>query len=427
MFKVLVIAYYFPPMGLSGVQRTLKFVKYMKKYGWEPVVLTAADTGYFAHDPYLLKEAENTGIKIYRVGGKDINSRLAKKGTVKMPSEIVRKILSRLSYTFFIPDNKIGWTKQALVKAREILKNEQIEMIFVSGPPFSSFMMAAQLKEEFNLPLILDYRDLWYGSQFAFYPTPLHKYLHKKKEYKVLKSADKIITTNRKVKEKILNYYKFLTFEDIFIISHGFDPQDFENLLPEKKNNNKMILTYSGIFYEFITPKYLLKAFKKLSLERPDMAANIELHFVGLLRKENERLIRKLELESFVKQFGYLNHRDALVKVISSDVLWLMAGKARNIETHSAGKLYEYFGTRKPILACLPTGALRSAAEEYRAAFITEPDNIDQIKSTLFAIYELYKTQNLPIPDEEFIEKHRRDYLTELLTKQFQFLIKTEI
>ena len=414
-------------MGLSGVQRTLKFVKYMKKYGWEPVVLTAADTGYFAHDPYLLKEAENTGIKIYRVGGKDINSRLAKKGTVKMPSEIVRKILSRLSYTFFIPDNKIGWTKQALVKAREILKNEQIEMIFVSGPPFSSFMMAAQLKEEFNLPLILDYRDLWYGSQFAFYPTPLHKYLHKKKEYKVLKSADKIITTNRKVKEKILNYYKFLTFEDIFIISHGFDPQDFENLLPEKKNNNKMILTYSGIFYEFITPKYLLKAFKKLSLERPDMAANIELHFVGLLRKENERLIRKLELESFVKQFGYLNHRDALVKVISSDVLWLMAGKARNIETHSAGKLYEYFGTRKPILACLPTGALRSAAEEYRAAFITEPDNIDQIKSTLFAIYELYKTQNLPIPDEEFIEKHRRDYLTELLTKQFQFLIKTEI
>ena len=108
MFKVLVIAYYFPPMGLSGVQRTLKFVKYMKKYGWEPVVLTAADTGYFAHDPYLLKEAENTGIKIYRVGGKDINSRLAKKGTVKMPSEIVRKILSRLSYTFFIPDNKIG-------------------------------------------------------------------------------------------------------------------------------------------------------------------------------------------------------------------------------------------------------------------------------------------------------------------------------
>ncbi len=427
MFKVLVIAYYFPPMGLSGVQRTLKFVKYMKNYDWDPIVLTSAQTGYFAHDNSLLKEVENIGIKVIRVGGTDINSRLAKKGTVKMPAEFIRKILSRLSYTFFIPDNKIGWTKQAIVKAREILKSEDIEMIFVSGPPFSSFSMAAELKKEFNLPLILDYRDLWYGSQFAFYPTPLHIYLHKKMEYKALKAADKIITTNRKVKEKILNYYKFLTFEDIYIIPHGYDPQDFQNLLPEKKNNQKMILTYSGIFYEFITPKYFLKAFKKLSLERPDIAANIELHFVGILRKENERLIRNLNLQSFVKTFGYMNHRDALIKIFSSDVLWLMVGKARNIETHSAGKLYEYFGTRKPILACLPEGALKSAAEEYGAGIITEPDNIEQIKKALATIYEMYRNNNLPKPNEEFVEKHRRDYLTEMLTKQFQFLIKAEI
>ncbi len=427
MLKVLVIAYYFPPMGLSGVQRTLKFVKYMKNYGWEPTVLTAAETGYFAHDNSLLEEAENMGVKIIRVGGKDINSRLAKKGTVKMPSEIIRKIFSRLNYTFFIPDNKTGWCRKAIVKARNILKSENFEMIFVSGPPFSSFVMAAELKEEFNLPLVVDYRDLWYGSQFAFYPTPFHKYLHKKMEYRVLKAADKITATNRKVKEKILDYYKFLTFEDIYIISHGFDPKDFENLEPEKKNNNKMILTYSGIFYEFITPKYFLKAFKKLSIDRPDIAANIELNFVGLLRKENEKLIRKLDLHPFIKQYGYLNHRDALLKVISSDVLWLMVGNARNIATHSAGKLYEYFGTRKPILACLPPGALKSAAEEYGASFITEPDNIEQIKNALVTIFELYKSQSLPVPNEDFVEKHRRDYLTELLIKQFQFLIKAEI
>jgi glycosyltransferase involved in cell wall biosynthesis len=427
MFKVLVIAYYFPPMGLSGVQRTLKFIKYMKDYGWEPVVLTTAGTGYFAHDNTLLEEAEKTGVKIIRVGGKDINSRLAKKGTVKMPAEIIRKTLNRLNYTFFIPDNKTGWNRKAIVKAREILNSEEFDMIFVSGPPFSSFMMAAVLKEEFSLPLVVDYRDLWYGSQFAFYPTPFHRYLHKKREYKVLKAADKIIATNRKVKEKILDYYKFLTFEDIYIISHGFDPQDFENLVPEKRNNNKMILTYSGIFYEFITPKYFLKAFKKLSAERPDIAANIELHFVGFLRKENEKLIRKLDLQSYVKQYGYLNHRDALIKVITSDILWLMVGHARNVETHSAGKLYEYFGTRKPILACLPAGALKNAVEEYGAAFITEPDNIEQIKNTLITIFELYKNQNLPVPNEEFVRKHRRDYLTELLTKQFQFLVKAEI
>jgi len=427
MFNVLVIAYYYPPMGLSGVQRTLKFTKYLKNYGWEPVVLTTAETGYFAHDDFLLKEVEENNIKVVRVGGNDINSRLGKKGTIKMPPEYLRKILSRLIYTFFIPDNKTGWCKKAIVKAREILSSDKFEMIYVSGPPFSSFIMAAKLKAEFNLPLIVDYRDLWYGSQFAFYPTPFHIYLHKRKEYKVLKAADKIIATNRKVKEKILNYYKFLTFEDIYIIPHGFDPRDFDNLIPEQKNNNKMILAYSGIFYEFITPKYFLKGFKKLSIERPDIAANIELHFVGLLRRENEKLIRKLGLQSFVKQHGYLNHRDALIKTISSDVLWLMVGKSRNIETHSAGKLYEYFGTGKPILACLPDGALKNAAEEYGASFITEPDNVNQIKDALIKIFELYKSQSLPAPNKEFVEKHRRDYLTELLTKQFQFLIKAEI
>lgn len=427
MFKVLVIAYYFPPMGLSGVQRTLKFVKYMKDFDWEPTVLTAAETGYFAHDPSLLEEAENAGIKIERVGGKDINSRLAAKGTVKMPAEIIRKILSRLSYTFFIPDNKKGWCRKAIVKAREILKREDFDLIFVSGPPFSTFVMATDLKEEFDLPLVVDYRDLWYGSQFAFYPTPFHKYMHKKMEYRVLKAADKITATNRRVKEKLLDFYKFLTFEDVYIISHGYDPKDFEGLEPLRKTNSKMILTYSGIFYEFITPKYFLQAFKKLTVERPDVASNIELQFVGLLRKENQKLIRKLALQEFVKEFGYLNHREALLKVISSDVLWLTVGNARNIDTHSAGKLFEYFGTRKPILANIPDGALKTALNEYKASFITAPDNINEIKDAILKIYRLYISNQLPEPNEEFVLKHRRDVLTDLLTKQFQFLVKAEV
>ncbi len=427
MYKVLVIAYYFPPMGLSGVQRTLKFVKYMKNYNWEPTVLTAANAGYYAHDTSLLKEAESLSVKILRTGGNDINSRLAKKGTVKMPREIIRKTLSRVSNTFFIPDNKKGWANKALLKASELLANEHFDLIFVSAPPFSSVNMAVQLKQKFNLPLIVDYRDLWFGNQFAFYPTPFHKYLHKRMEYRALRAADKIIATNRKMKEKIIKRYKFLTFEDIYIIPHGYDPQDIESVQPEKKVNTKMWLTYSGIFYEFITPKYFLKAFKKLTIERPDVAANIELQFIGLLRSENRKLIRKLELQEFVKEFGYLNHNDALVKIMASDVLWLMVGRGRNADTISSGKLYEYFGTRKPIIASLPEGALKTAASEYKASFITDPDDIDAIKETILKVYELYISNNLPAPDEEFVEKHRRDFLTEQLTKQFQFLVKDVI
>ena len=427
MYKVLVIAYYFPPMGLSGVQRTLKFVKYMRDYNWEPTVLTVGQTGYYAHDLALLKEAENSPINIVRVEGKDINSKLKKKGTLKMPPELIRKILSRISNTFFIPDTKRGWTKKAIKKARELLKNEKINLIFVSAPPFSAINMAVKLKKEFNIPLVIDYRDLWLGNQFAFYPTPLHKYIHKKMEYRALKAADRVTATNRRMKEKILNTYKFLTFEDIYIISHGFDPADFEHIILEKKENNKMRLTYSGIFYEFITPKYFLHAFKKLSIERPDVASNIELQFIGFLRNENRRLVRRLHLQEYVKEFGYLNHNDSLNKIMSSDILWLMVGYGRNVDTHSSGKLYEYFGTRKPIIAFLPDGALKTAVQEYKAGFITAPDDIDGIKNTLLKVYELYIQNKLPEPDEDYIQKHRRDFLTELLTKQFQFLVKEEV
>ncbi len=427
MYKALVIAYYFPPMGLSGVQRTLKFVKYMKNYNWEPTVLTSSTTGYYAHDDFLMKEAKEADIKIVRVGGNEINSMLAKKGTVKIPPEFIRKNLSRISNTFFIPDNKISWSKKAYKKAAEMLREGEFNLIFVSAPPFSSINAAVQLKKDFNLPLVVDYRDIWYGNQFAFYPTPLHSYWHKKMEYSAHRAADKIIATNRRMKEKIINRYKFLTFEDIYIISQGFDPADFENLQLENKVNNKMWLTYSGLFYEFITPKFLFKAFKELTIERPDVAANIELHFLGFLRNENRKLIKKLGLQEFVKEYGYLNHNEALAKLMASDVLWMMVGNCRNADTHSSGKLYEYFGTRKPIIASLPDGALKSAASDYKASFITAPSDIMAIKSAILKAYELFLAKKFPVPDESFVEKHRRDFLTEQLTKQFQFLVKDVI
>ncbi|HUX93060.1 MAG TPA: glycosyltransferase family 4 protein [Ignavibacteriaceae bacterium] len=424
MYKVLVIAYYFPPMGLSGVQRTLKFVKYMKNYNWEPTVLTSNTTGYYAHDLFLLKEAEKANIKIVRVSGKGINAKLASKGTVKIPPEFIRKFLSRLSSTFFIPDNKRGWANEAFPVAEKLLQEEKFDLIFVSAPPFSSVNMAVKLNKKFNIPLIIDYRDLWYGNQFGFYPTPYHRYLHKKMEYKALKTADKIIATNRKMKEKIIEKYQFLTFEDIYIIPHGYDPEDFKDLKIEKKSNSKMRLTYSGIFYEFVTPKYFLHAFKELSIERPDVTANIELHFVGYLRNENKKLVKKLEMQEVVKEYGYLNHNEALTKLMSSDVLWMMVGNGRNADTISSGKLYEYFGTRKPLLVSVPDGALKTAATEYKAAYITKPDDVTEIKNNILKIYEDYVKNSLPVPDEEFIIKHRRDFLTELLTKQFQFSVK---
>ena len=427
MFKVLVIAYYFPPMGLSGVQRTLKFIKYMKNYNWEPTVITADEVGYFAHDDSLSEDLKKADIRIIRTEGGDPNSRLSKYGTIKLPREIFRKIFNKLSQTFFIPDNKISWSRKAYSKAEELLKQEHFDAIFVTGPPFSAMHVFSQIKKKHNIPLIVDYRDLWYDSYFAFYPTPIHRSLHKKMEYNVLRAADRIIVTNRKIKEKIINQYPFLTFNDVVIITHGFDPEDFEKAKIIPKHNDRMILTYSGIFMVYNSPKYFLEAFKEISIEHPEIAKNIELHFVGFLRTENQRLVRKLKLQEFVFDHGYVDHKDAVSKLLSSDVLWMMVGKRKNIDAILPGKVYEYIGAKKPIIACVPDGAAKLAVQDYPAAYICEPQDVNDIKKTILKVYDDYKAGNFASVDDEFLTNFRRDFLTEKLTKEFQFLVKADI
>jgi glycosyltransferase involved in cell wall biosynthesis len=424
MHKVLVVAYYFPPMGLSGVQRTLKFVKYLKNYGWEPTVISTSEVGYFAHDQSLQKELDETGVRVIRIGGKEPNSFLARFGTLKLPREFIRKLLNKISQTFFIPDNKISWARNAIKKTIELINGENFDLIFVTGPPFSLFYEFSKFKKHFHIPFFFDYRDIWYESYFAFYPTPLHKILHKKMEYKSLKAADKISVTNRIAKEKLIKTYNFLTHNDIIIISHGFDHEDFEKIPAQPKSKNRMSIMYSGIFMVYNTPKYFLKAFQELTVERPDIAKNIELHFVGFLRKENINLIKNLNLQEFVFDHGYLNHDESIAKIKSADILWMMVGKRKNIDSILPGKLYEYMGTAKPILACVPEGAAKLALSEYPASFICESDNINQIKETIIKLFDLYKRNEFPGIDEEIIAKYRRDFLTEQLAKQMNNILK---
>lgn len=420
MFNVLVIAYYFPPMGLSGVQRTLKFVKYLKSFNWQPTVITSGDVGYFAHDSSLTKELNDTGVKLIRVGGKEPNAMLARFGTIKLPTESIRKILNKISQTIFIPDNKISWSKKAYKKVEELVAKEHFDAIFITCPPFSAFSYVSRIRKKSDIPIFVDYRDLWYESYFSFYPTPIHKHLHKKEEYNALKAVDRVLVTNRRIKEKLLKDFPFLSFDDVVILPHGFDPEDFERIPAVPKPKNKFMLMYSGIFMAYNTPKYFLKAFKEISVERPDIAAEIELHFVGYLGKENQKLIRKLNLQEFVKDHGYVNHDESVSKIKSADLLWFMVDRLKNIDSILPGKIYEYVGAQKPIIACVPDGAAKMAVEEYGAGFICEPDDIQDIKQTILKVYDFYKKNELPKPDESVLQRYRRDYLTEMLSKQFQ-------
>lgn len=414
------IAYYFPPMGLSGVQRTLKFVKYFPQFGWHPTVLTVQPRGYLAQDDSLLEDLEGKDVRIVRTSAAG-PAKFARTQTVKFPSEWSRKLLSRLSDTFFIPDNKIGWKRKAVARALQLAKETPFDMIFATAPPFTSLLIGRAIKKKLNVPLVFDYRDPWVEYPFKFYPTPLHKLLNVYLERKALRTSSYVVTTNRRVKELILRRHRFLSYKDIDIITQGFDPEDFtraRNAPLPPIHHKAMRITYAGVFWEDRTPDYFLRALAELQNEQPRLRGRINAHFVGNFREENRRLVVRLGLHDTVTETGYLRHLDCIRELMASDVLWMIVGD----DVGSPGKVYEYIGAGKPIIGCAPEGFIKNAILE-AGGIVTLPDDVPAIKDAILTMFNRWERHELHGPDQEVIDRYDRVLLTRSLVRIFESLL----
>ena len=143
---MLVVAYYFPPLGLSGVQRTLKFVKYLPSFGWEPTVLTVEDRGYFAKDDTMLGEIDGLPVTVLRTPSIDPLHFFRRKSVVRMPSARSLGLFAKLSQVLFIPDNKIGWKKHAVEAALAHIAEHPVDAIYATAPPYTDFLIGLELK-----------------------------------------------------------------------------------------------------------------------------------------------------------------------------------------------------------------------------------------------------------------------------------------
>ena len=427
---VLIIAYYFPPMGLSGVQRTHKFVKYLPQFGWNVVVLTTpVDTPYYAFDDSLLDELEeeiNSGkVTIYRTDADPSLKRAKKSGKLlKLPRQGWQRLRSKIMQIFRQPDSRIGWKEIALKKADEIFTNHKIDAIFSTAPPYTDFLIARDLKDKYDVPYLMDYRDAWVDNPVLnFYLTPLHKRKARKIEYEALRASDAITVANRKMKEILLSYYYFLDWNDVFILPHGFDPDDIEKaklLAANIVQPDTFKVTYSGAFYVGRTPKPLLEAAKQAIAEVPELGTCLELNFVGVLQKEYQKLIKKMGLSGNVTEQGYLPHLESVAQLMASDVLWMTMSD----DLSAPGKLYEYFGTRKPILGLVPKGShAERMLMDYGNAKISEANDVAAIKQALLEYFALWKAWKLPAAgNEDFLKKYDRQFLSKELALQLTFM-----
>jgi len=360
MKKVLIITYYWPPAGGSGVQRWLKFTKYLPKYNWQPIIYTPENSYFEVQDEALLSdipaEAEiwKTPIwepyalkdKLFGKGGKSQSA-----GVVSSKKSLKNKVLNWVRGNVFIPDPKIYWVKPSVKVLLKKIQKEGIEHIITTGPPHSMHLIGLGLKKAMpNLKWIADFRDPWSELDLLeeFHLSNNSRKKHKDLEREVLQTADVTLT----VSEAWVEDLKRLGGIRVELITNGYDAADFE-LKP--KTNDKFIIGHYGLLNHLRNPKNLWKVLANLCEENNKFNSKLEIHLSGNI--DGEVLA---EIESFsylkgkVKQLGYLSHSQVLEQYNQADVLLLLLFNSNSGVGNYPGKIFEYFAAKKPILAFGP-------------------------------------------------------------------------
>ncbi len=405
MKTVLIISYYFPPSGGAGVQRVPKFVKYLPGFGWQPVVLTVSEDADFpARDESLRGEIpKGTRIvrtpifepyRIYRkltgkAEGTAIDIATNTRGKRRSPGEAVSEWARS---TFFIPDARCFWRKPAVRAGMEIIGDEKIDLIFSSAPPYTCHVIARDLKRRTGLPWAADFRDSWVGWLSAPKRWFLPRRIDAGLEGSVLSLADGLIAVSDGVKEDLVSRHPEAEKRRWTTIPNGFDNADFEGLVP-KADPDRFVLTYTGSLYGKRNPLVLLEALRSLLSEKPRLRNKMLLRFVG--RADSSYLDAFRGLGGAVETVPYVSHRESLQFLMDSSALLLIIDDAPASRSIATGKLYEYAGARKPILALAPEGAAADVVRSLDAGVVVPPGDVNAIRKALESLVDRWEKHSL--------------------------------
>ena len=413
-------------MGGSGVQRSLKFAKYLREFGWNPVILCPESGAYQFFDQSLERELKGLNLEIHQVEAKTPFHSLggSKKGT-GLITGTTAKILRKISKWIYFPDNKKGWIKPAIQEGNRIIESKKIDLIFSSAPPFSNHLIAEKLGEQFNIPFVSDYRDLFSGNHFDINESDKKKKKKVRLEAKWLGKSSGVTVLDNFAKDLISKIDPMVS-EKIKIIPHGFDQDDFE----EKDVSNfvykkgKLNWLYSGLFYESNQPDVFLNAIKKVSEKNEVFKHDIHLHFQGGLDSRIKKLIKRLELEESVTDYGYLPHHISASNLMEADILWMISNFSENLKQIKSGKLFEYIGAKKTLLGLVHQGEASKLLEEYKIGYHAPPNNIEAVSAKIEEIYQLWKLNKYPEVSDEFVQKYNRKKLSGELATFFDEIVK---
>ena len=414
--KVLIITYYWPPAGGSGVQRWLKFSKYLRDFEIEPIIYTVKNPSYPILDDSLLSEIPE-GIEIVKQKIFEPNSLLSIFGSTSKKESagflnpnptFFGKIIQYIRANYFIPDARKFWIQPSVNFLSNYLENNHIDAIITTGPPHSMHLIGLELKKKLGIKWISDFRDPWTEIDY-FQQLPLTKKATKKHhdlEQEVLRKSDMVVVVGETMKEKFLKHTK-----RIEVLTNGFDSN--ENSLTQELDQ-KFSITHVGLMNSDRNPTILWKVLNEISNTNPNFKNDLRIKLIGKL---DDAVIQDLKVfdHNTIETIPYLDHKDVSKYQASSQVLLLSINEVPSAKGIITGKIFEYLQAKRPILAIGPEdGDAAMILKNTNAGTIVGFKNKTALKATILNLYKDYKEGVLFVKSINIEQYHRKNITSQL-------------
>lgn len=435
MKNILFIAYYYPPLGGAGVQRTLKFAKYLNRMGYKVNILTVKNDNVNVKDTTLESDSDES-IKIFRAKQKEIGiiNKFINKGSNPDSTQInpnskvnanssgnaflkflmkgIRKFLLGIYTLVFIPDDKIMWKNQAIKLGLDVIKNEKIDIIISTSSPYTDHLVGYELKKATNVKWICDFRDPWVMHHFAKYSL-ISKSINKRLEKKVITNTDMVISVSQPIVDDFKMSYGVTLENKLHVITNGYDEDDFEDY-NINKFSNKFIITYNGTVYGKESLKNFFIAVSNLLKENKIEKDKFQIRFVGRLGREAKEDVDNFnEIYNIVELISYLPHKESIKKLEESSSLLLILSSGEGCKGVYTGKIFEYLRSEREIIGIVPDGVARDLINKTNSGYCCYPDSITEIQDAIYTSYCAWKgDKEKLIPNKEEIKKYDREIVT---------------
>lgn len=420
MKNILIISYYWPPYAGSGVQRWLKFSKYLPELGFRPHIYTPENPHFNVKDANLMKDIHPELVEVKRpiwepysiadfITGKKSNNQ----GIVTdKKSGFKPKILNKIRANYFIPDPRKFWIKPSIAFLKKYVSEHNIEFVISTGPPHSMHLIAKGLKEiQPHIKWVADIRDPWSAFDFLKNFGASDRAIGKQEnmEREVLESCDHVLATSHQMKDLLIDF----DHSKFSCITNGFDQEDFmryENI----ETPQEMRLYHAGLLNKVRNPKNLWKALNTLCHQDDQINSMLKLHLVGVVDGDVVEEIKSYKhLKDKIIVEAYKSHEDVIVDYGKADMLLLLVNNTDNAAANIPGKLFEYIATDKSILLMSDkdTDAARIVQEHKSALTCCYNEDIEVDKLRTF----LLNAENPPANPEEYKSRFERRQLTKEL------------